>query len=162
MCKKLKFHVKNDFSQNKLLLENAQLCLFKGTNWILMGNSFVGTPPVRKAFGIRVVNSLKLSFPAHFKNTENNISHNFYSFNLTAGLLKMYIFLLLNVLSIPINRYISRTNFGHRTSYFWNFPISHIIQNIWKKKNKFNYRPFSISLTVKHIQLCKFHLRNFL
>ena len=83
-----------------------------------MGNSFADTPPVGKAFGIRMVSSLKLSFPAHFKNTENNISHNFYSFNLTVGLLKMYIFLLLNVLSIPINKYISRTNFGHHTGYF--------------------------------------------
>ena len=79
ICKNLKFHVKNGFSQNKLLPENAQLCLSKGTHWILIGNSFVGTPPVRKAFGIRMVNSLKLSFLAHFKNTENNISHNFYS-----------------------------------------------------------------------------------
>ena len=124
-----------------------------------MGNSFVDKPPVRKAFGIRVVNSLKLSFPAHFKNMENNISHNSHSFNLTVGLLKMYIFLLLNVLSIPFNKYIRRTNFGHHTDYFWNFPISHIIQNHWKK-NKFNYRPFSVGLTVEHIQLCKFHLRN--
>ena len=134
ICKNLKFHVKNDFWQNKLLLENAQLCLSKGTNWILMGNSFVGTPPVRKAFGIRMVNSLKLSLPEHFKNTENNISHNFYSFNLTVGFLKMHIFLLLDVLSIPINKYISRTNFGHHTGYFWNFLISHIIQTHWKKQ----------------------------
>ena len=117
-----------------MLLENTQLCFSKGTNWILMGNYFVGTPPVRKAFGIRMINSLKLFFPAHFKNTENNIFHSFYSFNLTVGLLKMYIFLLLNVLSIPINKYISRTNFGHHTGYFRNFPISHVIQNHWKKK----------------------------
>ena len=127
ICKNLKFHSKNDFSQNKLFLENAQLCLSKGINWILAGNSFVGSRPVRKVLGIRIVNFLKLSFPTHFKNTENNISHNFYSFNLTVGLLKMYIFLLLNVLSIPINKYISRTNFGHHTGYFWNFLILHII-----------------------------------
>ena len=113
ICKSLNFHVKNGFSQNKLLLENAQLCLSKGTNWILIRNSFVGTTPVRKAFGIRMVNSLKLSFPPHFKNTENNISHNIYSFNLAMGLLKMYIFLLLNILSIPINKYISRKNLLH-------------------------------------------------
>ena len=134
ICKNLKFHVKNDSWQCKLLLENAQLCLSKRTNWILMGNSFVGTPPVRKAFGIRMVNFLKLSFPAYFKNMENNISHNFYSFNLTVGLLKMYIFLLLHVLAIPIIKYISRINFGHHTGYFWSFPISHIIQNHFIKK----------------------------
>ena len=83
-----------------------------------MGNSFVGTPPIRKAFGIRMVNSLKLSFPAHFRNTENNISHNGYSLNLIVQLLKMFIFVLLNVLSIPIDKDISMTNFGHHTGYF--------------------------------------------
>ena len=56
------------------------------------------------------------------------------SFNLTVGLSKMYIFLLLNVLSILMNKYISRTNFKHHAGYFWNFPIQHIIQNIWKKQ----------------------------
>ena len=86
-----------------------------------MENSSVGTPPVRKAFGSRMVNSLKLSFPAHFRNTENNISHNFCSFNLTVGLLKMYIFLLLNVLSILIYEEISRTDFLHLTGYFLKF-----------------------------------------
>ena len=127
-CKNLKFHVKNDFWQKELLLENAQLSLSKGTNWILMGNFFVSTPPVRKVFGIKMANSLKLSFPAHFKNTGNNISHNFYSFNLTVGLLKVDLCLLLKVLSIPINKYItSRTNCRHHTGYFWNFPILHII-----------------------------------
>ena len=84
-----------------------------------MENFFVGTPPVRKALGIRMVNSLKLSFPAHFRNTENNISHNFYSFNLTGWLLNMYIFLLLNVLSIRINKGTSRTNFWSQNDYFW-------------------------------------------
>ena len=160
ICKKLKFHVKNDFSQNKLLLENVQLCLSKGTNWILMGNPFVATPPVRKAFCNRVVNSLKLSFPAHFKNIKNNISHNFYSFKLTVELLKIYIFFLLSVLSISINNYISRTNFGHRTGYFWNFLISHIIQNIWKKTSSIiglsvSVLPWSISNCVNFFQFCK-------
>ena len=102
--------------------------------WIILGFSFVGTPPVRKAFSIKIFNSLKLFFPLHFRDTKNNISHNFYSFNLTVGLLKMTIFLLLNILSIPIDADISRTNFGHHTGYFWNFPISHIIQNYWKKQ----------------------------
>ena len=46
----------------------------------------------------------------------------------------MYIFLLINVLSIPIDQDISRTNFGHHSGYFWNYPISHIIQNHWKKQ----------------------------
>ena len=121
------------FDKTNCCLKMHNLCSSKGTNWILMGNSFVDIPAVRKTFGIRMANSLKLSFPAHFKNTENNISHNFYSFNLTVGLLKMYIFLLLNVLSIPFNKYISRTNFEHYTGYFWNFLISHVIQNYWKK-----------------------------
>ena len=44
----------------------------------------------------------------------------------------MYIFLI--VLSIPIDEDISRTNFGHHTAYFWNFPNSYIIQNNWKKQ----------------------------
>ena len=83
-----------------------------------MENSFVGTPPVRKAFGIKMVNSLRLSFPAHFRNTESNISHNVYSFSLIVQLLKMFIFLLLNVLSIPIDKDISMINFGHHTGYF--------------------------------------------
>ena len=139
-----------------MLLENAQLCLPKGTNCILIDNSFVGTPPGRKVFGIRMVNSLKLSFPPHFKNTENNISDNFYSFNLAVGFLKMYLFFLLNVLSIPINKYVSRTNFGHHTGYFWNFPISHIIQNVWKKKSSItglsvSIYPWSISNCVNFI-----------
>ena len=115
-------------------------------------------PPVRKALSIRTVNSFKLFFPAHFRDVENNISHNFYSFNLTLGLLKIYILLLLNVFTISIDEDISRTNFGHHTGYFWNFPISHIIQNHWK--NKFYYKFFCFSLTVEHIQLCKFYLRN--
>ena len=83
-----------------------------------MENSFVGAPPVRKVFGIKMGNSLKLSFPAHFRNTENNISHNVYSFNLIAQLLKIFIFLLLNVLSIPIDKDINLINFEHHTGYF--------------------------------------------
>ena len=31
--------------------------LVKGKNWILMDNSYLGTPPIRKIFGIRMVNS---------------------------------------------------------------------------------------------------------
>ena len=38
---------------------------------------FVGTGPVRKAFGVRMFNP----FPAHFKETVNNIFHSFYSFS---------------------------------------------------------------------------------
>ena len=108
----------------KMLLQNTGFYLSKGTNWILMGNSFVGTPPV-KAFGIRIVNSLKLSFPAHFKNTEDNISHNSYSFNLTVGL-----FPLLNVLSILINEYISRTNLGMFVLTLWACRKSSLIRKI--------------------------------
>ena len=88
----------------------------------------------KKSLQYQIFNSLKLFFPLHFRDTKNNISHNFYSFNLTVGLLKMTIFPLLNILSIPIDEDISRTNFGHHTGYFWNFPISHIIQNYWKKQ----------------------------
>lgn len=66
--------------------------------WILMGKSLVGIPPVRTAFGIKIVNSYKLSFPTHSRNAVNYISHSFYSLKLTAGLIKMYIFLPLNFL----------------------------------------------------------------
>ena len=50
-------HTKNDFWQNKLLLQNAQLCMSKWTNCILMDNYFEGTRPVRRVFVVRVVNS---------------------------------------------------------------------------------------------------------
>ena len=53
----LQFNVKSDFWPNKLLLENTQLSLFKGNNWIIMENSFVSTLGVRKPLGIRMVNS---------------------------------------------------------------------------------------------------------
>ena len=102
ICNNLWFHAKNDFWQNKLLFENTQLCFSKGLNWILMGNSFVGTLPVRKAFCIGMVNFQKFSFPAHFRNTVNNISHSFYSLSSTVGLKKMYIFLPLNFFSVDI------------------------------------------------------------
>ena len=47
---------------------------------------------------------LKLSFPINFRNTVKNISHGFYSFNLKVGQgLKIYIFLLLTILMIPID-----------------------------------------------------------
>ena len=47
---------------------------------------------------------LKLSFPINFRNTVKNISHSFYSFNLKVGQgLKIYIFLLLTILTIPID-----------------------------------------------------------
>ena len=117
-----------------------------------MGNSFVGTPPVRKAFGVRMANSLKLSFPAHFRNTEKNISRNFYSFSLTVRLLKMYIFLLLNVLSIPINGDISRTNFGYLTGNF-------IFKTAYDSPC-IQHRPFSFSLTVDHIEIYRFAHQN--
>ena len=57
--KNLKFIVKTDFWPNWLLLENGQLSLSKGNNWILMGNSYASTPQARKALGIRMVNSYK-------------------------------------------------------------------------------------------------------
>ena len=63
-----------------------------------MGKSLVGIPPVRTAFGIKIVNSYKLSFPTHSRNAVNYISHSFYSLKLTAGLIKMYIFLPLKFL----------------------------------------------------------------
>ena len=56
ICKNLQFHAKNKFWPNNLVLQNAQLCLSKKTNWILTGNSYVGIPPIIKAFGIRMVN----------------------------------------------------------------------------------------------------------
>ena len=133
---KLKIPCKEWFLTKQIAAWKCTTCVRpKGPTEFLWGiyHTPVYIPEVRKTFGIRMANSLKLSFPAHFKNTENNISHNFYSFNLTVGLLKMYIFLLLNVLSIPFNNYISRTNFEHYTGYFWNFLISHVIQNYWKK-----------------------------
>ena len=45
-----------------------------------MGNSFLGTPPVRKTFSIRMVNSQKLSFSARFRKRVNNIYQSFYIF----------------------------------------------------------------------------------
>ena len=61
------------FLTKKLLLENTQVCLCKSTNWILMGNFFVTQPPVRKAFGIRMVNSLSYFF-LHISETQKIIS----------------------------------------------------------------------------------------
>ena len=63
-----------------------------------MGKSLVGIPPVRKAFGIRMVSSYKLSFPTHFRNAVNYMSHSFYSLKLTEGLMEMYILFPLNFL----------------------------------------------------------------
>ena len=82
-CKNFHFHANNYFWQNQLLLENTENCFSKGTNWILIGSSFVDTPTVRKEFGIRIVKSWKLSFSAHFRNTVINIFHSFDRFILT-------------------------------------------------------------------------------
>ena len=47
-----------------------------------MGNSYESTLRVRKAFGIRIVNSSKLSFDAHFRNTVKPVPHIFqFQFN---------------------------------------------------------------------------------
>ena len=64
----------------------------------------------------------------------------------------MYIFLLLNILSIPINKDNSRTNFGHDTGYFI-FEIAYDSPCI-------DHRPFSFSLTVDHMDMYKFPHRN--
>ena len=77
VCKNLQFHVKTDFWPNKFLLESSQLFLSKGKNWLLMGSSYVSRPRVRRTFGIRMVNSQKLSFHAHFRNTVKAISRSF-------------------------------------------------------------------------------------
>ena len=55
-------------------LEDAEFSLSKRKNWILMGNSYVGTPSMRKAFGTRMINPKDLSFHAHFRNTVKAIS----------------------------------------------------------------------------------------
>ena len=62
-----------------------------------MENSYVGTPPVRKAFGMRMV---KPFFHVHFRNIVKTIFSNFENFKLIVGLLKMYKFLPLNFLFI--------------------------------------------------------------
>ena len=69
-----------------------------------MGNFYASTPQVRKVLGIRMVNSEKLPFDAHFKNT---IKHILYisSFNLTVRLWKMYRLLPLNLILIPMHTY---------------------------------------------------------
>ena len=56
VCKNLWFNIKTDLWPKTMLLENSQLSLFKGKNWILMGNSYASTPQVRKALGIRMLN----------------------------------------------------------------------------------------------------------
>ena len=67
ICNSLQFHAKNDFRENKLLLENTQPFLSKETNWVLMVKSFVGTSPVRNEFGIRMVNSFKVIISNKFQ-----------------------------------------------------------------------------------------------
>ena len=123
-----------------------------------MGKSYASTPQVRKALGSRMVNSQKLSFHAHFSNTVKLIPY-IYSFNLTVRLWKMYRFIPLNLIFIPMH-HINRTNFWSWNNYFWKVPISHIIQNNWK--HKLYYELFRFIVTLKHIQLNKFWFLNWL
>ena len=66
---------KTDFRWNKSLLENTQLSLSKGNNWIIKRNA--NTPQVRKASGIRMVKSLKVIFPYTFHKHRNTYPPNF-------------------------------------------------------------------------------------
>ena len=58
-----------------------------------------------------------------------------------------------------INSYACRLvepyNFCSRNNYFWNVPISNIIQNQWKKLSSKTL--FGFKLTIEHIQLYEFH-----
>ena len=114
-----------------------------------MEKSYASIPQVRKDLGIRMVNSWKLSFHTHFRNTVRTIPH-ISSFNLTVYLWKIYRFLPLNLILILCME-INRTNFWSRNNYFWKVPISHIIQNHWKKlalfwvcQFQFNYGTYPI------------------
>ena len=112
VCKNLYFHVKTYFWPNKLLLKNEQLSLSKGKNWILVGSFYESTPQLRKALGIRMVNSLKLSFHAHLKNTVKHIP-TVSSFNLTIGLWKLYRYFPWNLIWIPMHAdYHNEITFG--------------------------------------------------
>ena len=80
--------VKTCNSMQRMIFDKTNCCL-KIHNFVcpksfmgfssFMGNCFVRRQPVRKAFGIRMINSQALSLPAHFRNTLNKISHSFYS-----------------------------------------------------------------------------------
>ena len=67
-----------------------------------MGKSYARTPQVTKALGIRMINSWKLSFDAHFRNTVKIISH-ISSFSLTVELWKMCRFLPQKLILIPMH-----------------------------------------------------------
>ena len=71
--KNLQFNVRTDFWLKILLLENTQLSLSRGKNWIFVGNSYARTLQVRKAFDIRRVNSSNLSFHAYLRNTVKHV-----------------------------------------------------------------------------------------
>ena len=55
---------------------------------------------------------------------------------------------------------INRSNFWSRNNYSWKVPISHIIQNHWKKLALLWVLQFQFNCRVEHIQLDNFHLWN--
>ena len=69
-----------------------------------MVKSFVGTSPVRNEFGIRMVNSFKVIISNKFQKHSKKYLPQFLQFQFKIGQgLKIYIFLLLTILTIPID-----------------------------------------------------------
>ena len=73
------FYINIYFLPKELLLENGRLYLPKGKNLIFMRNSYVSTSRLRKAFGIRIFNSKKLSFRSTVTSIPRSFQLQFYS-----------------------------------------------------------------------------------